>query len=1291
MDTRTVSNYCSTLGAALLMVLSIRAADSAPLALVDAPLFLSIDVKPNLIMAIDDSGSMDFEVSFPTNDGAAWWRYGAADNCLVGADNDSYVGCDSDGATNLPAPGILNFNNTGNSASAANPWRKSVYLFPNGCNGASNSFQKRNCALHHAIPPLPEYGWARSPAFNRAYYDPSIGYKPWVDGGGFTFADSNPIAARMDPIFGAATDTVDLTQEVGSDGQIAALATGAPAAVAAANCNNATLPGVTANFTFTLFRGMTLPAGTCMRPNMGGHNWEFVDTGNCVVGANLACQVVDEGAGLAFGYTLPDNTEVAIRYFPATFYLLPSDPAPVGYIGPTINGLAPDGSALVGYEIKPANFASAAEYTAQMQNFANWFTYYRKRHQALRAGLGQAFDPLTGLRVAGYRINQNPGTAFNMADIDVPADRTNLYNQFYQQWTGAGGTPNRTAVSRMITNFRRTNANAPVQYACQKNFGMLFTDGFSNAPAGGDGITGNFGNVDGGQGAPFADTVADTLADAVMDAYLTPLRAGPGFPLGEVNVPAMCPSADPLVDCNKNLHMNFYAITLNSRGLAYDPDSAAAQSAFLSAPTPAWPLAFPTRHPSAVDDLWHATINGRGLLLNARRPSDISTKLSEVLTDIVSKTGSAASASVNSGSINSETRVFQALFNSDGWSGKLQSSKVGPDGSLLATGAWDTSSNPAAFRAPNAREIITLDAAGTPVAFRATDVGVARLAELDVNPIVAAQKLNYLRGEITNEVPFGTFRNRDGLLLGDIVNSSPAFVGRPSYLYRDTLEAAPYSAFRVANAARPGVVYVGSNDGMLHAFTAETGEELFAYVPGAVFKNLSELTDPAYSHRYYVDGSPTVGDAFVGGAWRSMLVAGLNKGGQGVFALDITNPSAISDSSPAALAKWEFTDADDADLGYTFSRPAIVRMHNGQWAAVFGNGYNNTVADGAASATGHAVLYVVDLETGALIRKIDTLAGSAATPNGLATPAMVDINGDSVVDYAYAGDLLGNMWKFDLQDANPANWDVAYTAGPAKLPIFVARNALAQRQPITVRPEVTRGPQGRGMMVVFGTGKYLEPTDEFLAGAQVQSFYGILDRNTGTVAGDVFPIPGRTVLTQQTITAEGTVSIPLAPPATGSKDYGYRTTSANDILATRGWYIDLISPVAGFQAERQVTDPIIRNGRVIFTTLIPDPNPCAYGGTSWLMEIDGQTGKRLETPPFDLNGDGVFTTADLIGGVVPSGLKTEVGITPKPAVLTSGTGDLEFKFMPGTSGGMQVLGEDAGAGGQGRQSWRQLR
>jgi type IV pilus assembly protein PilY1 len=471
---------------------------------------------------------------------------------------------------------------------------------------------------------------------------------------------------------------------------------------------------------------------------------------------------------------------------------------------------------------------------------------------------------------------------------------------------------------------------------------------------------------------------------------------------------------------------------------------------------------------------------------------------------------------------------------------------------------------------------------------------------------------------------------------------------------------------------------------MLHGFDATTGAEKIAFIPGAVFGNLHELTNPSYAHRFYVDGTPTIGDAFYASSWHTMLVGGLNKGGKSIYALDVTDPSTFSQANAGSIFRWEFTDTE---LGYTYSRPAIVRMHNGKWAAVFGNGYNNT-------GDGHAYLYVVDIEDGTQIAKIDTEVGSDTTPNGLATPAVVDLNGDSIVDYVYAGDLLGNMWKFNVTDLLASNWQVAYTdASNNPAPLYVAKDANGVPQPITSKPEVGRGPRGVGMMIYFGTGKYLELTDK--SPSQRQTFYGIHDPNQ-LIASD--QISGRAELTSQSIIAEQSVTF-------GSRTVPIRVTTENAVT-NRGWYMDLVSPPnppGTFRGEMQVSDSILRNGRIIFTTLIPDADLCSSGGSSWLMELEGLTGSRLTESPFDNNGDGQFNTSDFLTitladgttlTVPVSGLQSEVGIAQRPGILSGENS--EYKYLSGSAengagSNIQRAVENPGPNARGRQSWRQVK
>jgi type IV pilus assembly protein PilY1 len=1323
---------------------------AAPLNISTTPLFLTSGVKPNLIMAIDDSGSMDFETLLPGNDGAAWWRINnqASGSCTAAVGSASFAGCVADGATDQPAAGKLNFNNSGNGSAA---WRKFAYLFPNGSGGntsnqrrLTDTFNADNTGDHFPIPPIGDFAWSRASEFNTAYFDPDTLYTPWLNGGGFTFVNSPINAARFDPVYVGA-GTVNLEQDIAGTVNVATTDV----------CQGNAWP-IAANYYFRVYTGMTLPAGTCVRRSATGGGWlqnEWVRVGaaGCAVGTANACIVHRNNNVLPEApWTLPNASAVAIRYFPATFFATDAN-APSAAFGfnnlmRVADGKTPDGLVMYRYEIKPLNFTTPAAYTAAIQNFANWFTYYRKRHQALRAGLGKAFNTVSSMRVGGFTINQTAlatSPDVNPVDIDLAANRTALYTNFYQNWTGSGGTPNRPAVANIIRNFKRTG-NTVVTNSCQRNFGMLFTDGFSNPPAN-DGagypaianvdntVTGttpyNTSGVD-----PYKDGVSNTVADLVMGSYVNTIR--PDLTQGRVQPPAACADAthDPWLDCNKNPHMNFYAITLGSRGLRFNPDWEAPTAPgtpnpyqidakeFPYMPEPAgWPTyagtwpsnLWPTsitaaRNPVAVDDLWHAAVNGRGQLLNARKSTDLADKLSSVLRSIAETEGSAASASVNSGTVNNDTRTFTASFGTKNWSGYLKAIRLNADGSLGVE-------YPGTLPAAPSRRIFTVTSTGTAVPFQWADIGATRQTQLQPSADgLGSRRLDYLRGDRTLELPAagGLFRKRD-TVMGDIVNSAPVYVGAPPFRYKDSMETQPYSAFFATNKFRKRMVYVGGNDGMLHAFWTDddpnlgagfgTGalEERFAFVPGEVFKNLYRLTEPTYTHRFYVDGTPSVIDAFFkkGGSgpaeWRTVLAAGLNRGGQGIYTLDITDPFAITEATAGNSFMWEFTDADDADLGYTYSRPAVVKMHNGKWAVVFGNGYNNTSTDGGAdthvSVTGRAALYVVDIETGVLLRKIVVPAGMTedplgqSRPNGLATPAVVDADGDDIVDVAYAGDVFGNLWKFDLRDAAPGNWDVAIKTAGVGVPMFVARNAANQVQPITTRPQVGRGPNGFGLSVLFGTGKFLEDSDRNIVNLVPQSFYGLYDRTN-------IVIP-RATLRQQSILDEQNVDLDG-----DGKTTPIRITSALAVntVTQNGWYMDLVSPIGGFEGEMQVSDSVLRNGRISFSSLIPDIDPCGFGGRSWFTIVDAITGARLDASPFDLNKDKKFNDADLVTITVAGvTIKVPASAVGNDAIMSAvryvASDGADLGIITDTSNDTTAFRINPGAGRVGRQSWRQLR
>ena len=672
-------------------------------------------------------------------------------------------------------------------------------------------------------------------------------------------------------------------------------------------------------------------------------------------------------------------------------------------------------------------------------------------------------------------------------------------------------------------------------------------------------------------------------------------------------------------------------------------------------------------NPTQLDTI--AQAGNTNAAYNASDQATLTQTLGAVFSDIIARTGAAASVSLNSTSISSGSRAFQARFSSGDWSGQLLDFTLGANGTPGAV-VWDAAQVLNTI-SPSSRTILTYKpSTGKGIAFRwptvitslgSNDLDSSEVTALNANPSGVADargslRLDWLRGSGANEGTGSTnFRQRPVTKLGDIVDSAPLYVGPPAYNYSD----AGYASFKASMAARSPVIYVGANDGMLHGFDAGSGREVLAYVPSRVYPNLSVLTGSVYAHRFYVDASPVAGDVSLSGTWHTVVVSGLGAGGRGIFGLDITDPTGFSEANAANLVRFEFSDANDGDVGYVLGKPSIVKLNNGKWAAVFGNGYNGTT-------TGQATLFVVDIETGALIKKISTGVGSVATPNGLGTIAAIDDDGNRTVDFVYAADLQGNLWKFDLSDSSPANWALAY----AGQPLFSTATAGFGALPITAMPEVTRHPKG-GYMVVFGTGKYLEAADVNTTTANY--FFGIWDNGTS-------PLVAASKLLQQTVL--GTQS--------GSDGSLYRLTSANPIDWTtyRGWYLGL--PDSG---ERDVTDPILRNGRVIFTSMEPSSAPCSAGGTSWLMELDYLSGGRLKVPPFDINADGTINGADKLSGNIPSGRKLN-SIGSMPAVQQGlGTADapLERKLITESSAALTNVLESGNPAATRRTSWQQLR
>jgi Tfp pilus tip-associated adhesin PilY1 len=460
----------------------------------------------------------------------------------------------------------------------------------------------------------------------------------------------------------------------------------------------------------------------------------------------------------------------------------------------------------------------------------------------------------------------------------------------------------------------------------------------------------------------------------------------------------------------------------------------------------------------------------------------------------------------------------------------------------------------------------------------------------------SANLVNYLRGQsdheenrTSNVAANWIYRYRDAVM-GDALESQPAFIANPTFSYTD----AGYAAFFTSLASRPGTVYVGANDGMLHAFNAANGVERWAYVPTMIIPNLWHLADRNYStqHVNFVNGSVTISDICPSAPcsaaqWRTILVGSLNAGGRGYYALDITDPTA-----PAFL--WEFTPTSDAHLGYSYGKPVITKKADGTWVVLVTSGYDNgtTSADNvtANSPTGDGLghLYVLNAGTGAIISNIATTAGTPATPSGLSRfAAYNDVAGGNQAGFVYGGDLEGNLWRFDINTA----------ATPFKLAVL--RDPSGSLQPITATPSLGKIKGKR--MIFVGTGKYLETAD--LPNTQQQTLYGIMDNNaTVTLPNPAGSPRDNTTLTQQTITVSGT-------------NVNQRVSSDNavDLASVRGWYVDF--PDTG---ERTNIDFKLLQGTLVVPTIVPSNTVCSPGGYGWLNYFNYETGGAVH--PVDSNG-----------------------------------------------------------------------
>lgn len=930
----------------------------------------------------------------------------------------------------------------------------------------------------------------------------------------------------------------------------------------------------------------------------------------------------------------------------------------------------------------------------QKTNYAIWYAFYRTRILMMRSAVGQVLADIdaakfrVGYSTITYTGVTNETRFHNIDDFDRvvsgKSTRQSILEKLYVANVGNLSndihyTPLRPALvkaGRYYAN-KLTGQTDPIQYSCQRNYTILTTDGYWNTASEGsnyipkriDGTNFSTSDGDAGAGAPYQDSYPYSLADISYYYYNTDLR--PEM-VDNVKVTAKDPSTKQ--------HMNTFTLGLGVNGLlTYDPAYTDDQMKSVVWPDPLTsPLNTGNTVTSRIDDLWHAGINGRGRYYSAADPEQVVTSLRAALQSISGDIGVAAATATSSiAPTGTDNQLFAPSYEYQPaavpptpWQGDLKAYRLSVSGTTIGlpdlnSPEWSAQARLDA-RTPASRKI--LFRAGTTTAlsqFTYANMTPAQRALFDnrcAAATPAASKLSqcaslgstalanatgtnlveFLRGDKTYALDSGTaatqvFRTRKSVL-GDIINSSPTFVGKPPFKYVD----AGYNDFVIANEGRRKMVYVGANDGMLHAFNAETGQEEWAFIPSRLLGDLWYLADANYDglHRSYVDATPTLADVKVNGQWRTYLVGGLRAGGAEYYALDVTDPT-----NP--VLKWEFTDANDPNLGLTFGNVVVTKLSDaGDWKAIFTSGYNNVT-----SGDGHGYLYVLNIADGSVHLKLSTAAqdgGSKTSPSNLSRiNAWIESDRNNITKRLYGGDMLGNLWRFDVADQVPPAGNEAFLLGRAL-------DAAGKAQPITTRPLLTfvgSGSQPNRGIVSFGTGKYLHPNDLVAEAANSpfsnqQSIYVVVDAPNTTTISPSFRSGGL---------------ISRNPAGDNSKV---------DLGTAPGMYIDL--PEA---RERINIDGLQFNRLLAFASSIPQTtDPCLGGGRSNV---------------YYLNVNGTVTT-EKMDGLVVGAQRLFNPIDGKPGDGSKG-GTLIFNTPGGTSK-REVEGVGSGLSGSRvrRASWREL-
>lgn len=1296
-------------------------AQATLLSIAQSPLILSESVAPNLVLTLDDSGSMRYAFAPDSmGDNGAYRRFKSA------VFNPMYYN---------PAVTYLVPTKVNSDGSRANPGYSTAFTAAYS-NGFKTTTGTTDLSSSYWVTRNSDPATAPSSSFTAT--DSTYGWRQYVQN---PDADFGPKVLSQN----STTGNPQVTNNYTYSNNLRSCPSNNSVTPDSSTSTNSTT-GSDGNITKTDTTTTTTYAYVSCKKNSGSPT-RYTLVVNATTTVTTTTTV-----------SRPDRTQARV---PAYYYVYDN----------TLTGCTSSTTDDNCYRLVTVTATSGVGNTDERQNFAIWYSFYRTRALATLSAANLAFNSLpSSIRLTWQTLN-------DCTTLNSSSCGTNYFRKFSDQHRGnfftwlsgvpfVNGTSLRLAMSRAgeflksndawaydpnpftSSGGRGTTVQNPA-YACRPSYQIMMTDGMWNGDNGATSATlkpdqSNTTLPDGktySKQTPFNDATQNTLADLAFHYWATDANTNLDNDVKPLLVAPNTSDAtaeywDPRNDPATWQHLVNYTIglgltsALDKPGIPWSGDTYGGAGYTALKNGTAWPAAS-TDSANNVYDLWHTAINSRGEFFSADSPDKIVEAFRTIINRISNRTASASAPGVTASVVEDTiTReVYETQFNSEDWSGNLIKYTIDSNGAR--TQSWDLATTLNGVQA-STRNIKMFSSSGTSKLkdFTWDNLSAAQQTLLnrdyDTTNSTAdtrgAQRVAYVRGDQSNEGSASTqFRER-GSVVGDIINSSPVLVGTPKYLayLADAIDGATtdgtskYAAFRTANSAdgtspaRRPMVYVGGNDGMLHGFDTRTGAEVFAYVPTAVIENLYKLPAKKYkggAHQFYVDGTPVVSDVYYGDAWHTVLVGTLRAGGRSMFALDITNPNAIT-------LLWEKsfdTSATYANMGYTFPTPSIARLHNGKWAVVTGNGYGNQSGTDADKAS----LMILDVQTGDMIKEL-VVTGDNSKANGMSSVKLADNNSDGVADYAYAGDLQGNLWRFDLFPASARDGTgtdpfkrgtggITDSAGNANdfavsyggKPLYTAtdsRNSGATAQTIMAAPSLVRHPTTMGYLVVFGTGKYFETTDGNVDSTRAQSIYGIWDRKTRAQSTSApNPALARSNLVAQSITEEA-ASNPFSSNtnvegvrAVSQNAIQWYTTGATDTLDSSvnkwGWVLDLkIDGSSTLSGEMMINPMATRGSTLLVNTLTPNADPCKEGVDSWIYGLDPYTGGRTKYSVFDMNNDKTINDSDTYGSgnTVVSGYK-------KPGAGGFTTNNGEIYTSPGLGSGMMY---SSGPTSTGRQTWR---